>query len=74
MVGARESKGTEGDGEGWLGTADDHRQQRLGQRPLFSNSVFDLLDSCPEGVRHNVRKNSNFEFLKISNWVGHYIG
>jgi hypothetical protein len=58
----------------WLGTADDHRQQGLGQRPLFSNSIFDLPDSCPEGVRYNVRMKSKFEFLKISNWVGQYIG
>jgi hypothetical protein len=33
-----------------------------------------LLDFCPPSVRYNVRMKSKFEFLKISNWVGHYIG
>jgi hypothetical protein len=41
---------SKGKGEGWLGTADDHKHQRSGRRPLFSNSMFDLFDSCPTGV------------------------
>jgi hypothetical protein len=37
-------------------------------------SEFGFPNFCPERVRHNVRKNSNFEFLKISNWGGQDIG
>jgi hypothetical protein len=33
-----------------------------------------IAESCPLGVRHKLRKKSKFEFLKFSNWVGHYIG
>jgi hypothetical protein len=38
------------------------------------NSACTIAESCPLGVRHNVRKSLNFEFLKISNWGGQDIG
>jgi hypothetical protein len=33
-----------------------------------SNSGSTLSDFCPQGVRHNARKDLNFKFLKNSNW------
>jgi hypothetical protein len=73
-VGARATKGTEGDGRG-------RRAELTGQAgsPPLDNipakfSDLDFARFCPEGVRRNARKNSKFEFLKFSNWVDHYIG
>jgi hypothetical protein len=34
------------------------------------HSSSDFLDFCPPGVRHNARKNLNFEFLKTATVVG----
>jgi hypothetical protein len=35
-----------------------------------SYSSLGFTDFCPHGVRRNARMNSNFEFLKNSNWGG----
>jgi hypothetical protein len=71
---ARASKETEGDRHGRL--ADPTRQ--AGSPPSDSIpakfSYFSFARFCPKGVRRNACKKSKFEFLKISNWVGHYIG
>jgi hypothetical protein len=70
----RASKETEGDGCGRLveptGQADSPPSDSIPAK----FSYFAFARFCPEGVQRNVHKKSKFEFLKFSNWVGHYIG
>jgi hypothetical protein len=48
-----------------------YRIKTNGNRIVHSSS--DILDSCPPGARHNARKKSKFEFLKIFTLGGLHI-
>jgi hypothetical protein len=72
--GQSEQKRQRGMGAGGLQSTWDKPVPLLRTASLQSFQILDLARFCPEGVRRNARKNSKFEFSKISNWVDQYIG